>query len=378
MTNKLIGFIRYLIIPALAALLCFLLLETAADTAGWTVVEWFTKVFTVTRLAPDTYGNMTEITEVDWYSVKRFILAAALVVFFVGTLIIMVVSDRRKRRLMQRSDRKAAEYMQRFILNGEPLPAEIPEEYAQVFAKISETRYEMERRAAALNDEARRKNELITYLAHDLKTPLTSVIGYLDLLRTEPELPEAQRAKFIETAARKAERLEELTSELFEMTRFDLSNIELQKENIDLSLLLEQTVSEFEPLLAENGLTADAAVSPGVRLFCDADKLERVIDNLIRNAIKYSYRGSVIRIALSQSEGQIRLIFENHGKTIPPAKLERIFEQFYRADPSRSSATGGSGLGLAIAKRLTEAHGGTITAYSENELVRFTVILPRQ
>lgn len=137
-----------------------------------------------------------------------------------------------------------------------------------------------------------------------------------------------------------------------------------------------QITYEFNPILAEKGLEWDLQIAEDIEIVCDADKLERAIDNLIRNAVNYSYPNTKIFISLTQTSDGIRICVQNKGHTIPPEKLERIFEQFYRLDASRSSDTGGAGLGLAIAKEIVELHHGTIAAYSENDNVQFIIQLP--
>lgn len=232
-------------------------------------------------------------------------------------------------------------------------------------------------RSAMLAKEAeQRKNDLIVYLAHDLKTPLTSVIGYLTLLVDEPQISEQLRTRYAGIALNKAQRLEELINEFFDITRFNLSSLTLEKERINISRMLEQLMSEFEPLLREKGLFWQADVEKDVELLCDPDKLQRVFDNLIRNAAGYSYPETAIWLTLKKQEGEVVVSVKNRGKTIPPEKLERIFEQFFRLDSSRASATGGAGLGLAIAKEITVLHGGSIRAESAEESITFTVTLP--
>ena len=221
-----------------------------------------------------------------------------------------------------------------------------------------------------------RKNDLIVYLAHDLKTPLTSVIGYLTLLQDEPQISADLRARYTGIALDKALRLEDLVNEFFDITRFNLTALTLELERIDLTRMLSQIVSEFTPILAEKGLFWQTDLVPGVELVCDPDKLERVLDNLIRNAINYSYENSAISLAMSAQAESVQIVVKNHGRTIPPDKLGRIFEQFFRLDSSRSSSTGGAGLGLAISKEIVELHHGTIHAASENESIAFTVRLP--
>ncbi|MCI9667011.1 MAG: vancomycin resistance histidine kinase VanS [Angelakisella sp.] len=233
-------------------------------------------------------------------------------------------------------------------------------------------------RAAAVAKEAeQRKNDLIVYLAHDLKTPLTSVIGYLTLLRDEEEISPRLREKYTGIALDKALRLEDLVNEFFDITRFNLTTLTLEPERTNLSRMLEQMVSEFSPVLQEKELSWETAISQDVEISCDRDKLQRVLDNLIRNAVSYSAPGTAILVAMEPEGNEAVLRLQNHGRTIPPEKLCHIFEQFYRVDSSRASATGGAGLGLAIAKEIVELHGGSITAKSEQESVLFTVRLPK-
>ena len=152
------------------------------------------------------------------------------------------------------------------------------------------------RSAMHAREAEQRKNDLIVYLAHDLKTPLTSIIGYLTLLRDEPELSPAMRAKYTGIALDKAERLETLINEFFEITRFSLTHLTLQREEVNLTRMLEQVTFEFQPVLAEMDLVWDLSLPPDVVVVCDPDKLERVFDNLLRNANNYSYPGTLIRV----------------------------------------------------------------------------------
>ena len=227
----------------------------------------------------------------------------------------------------------------------------------------------------AVKETEQRKNDLIMYLAHDLKTPLSSVIGYLTLLHDEGEISPALRERYLGIALDKAERLEDLINEFFEITRFNLSEIALQYSRIDLTRLLEQLIFEFQPMLKDKNLTCTLHAPENIMLRCDADKLQRVFDNLLRNAVLYSYPDTEITITAEPQDKQIVIRFKNHGDTIPADKLSRIFEQFYRLDAARSTR-GGAGLGLAIAKQIVELHGGRIDAESAEERIEFTVTLP--
>ena len=244
---------------------------------------------------------------------------------------------------------------------------------------LNKVKSAVDRNARAAKEAEQRKNDLIVYLAHDLKTPLTSVIGYLTLLRDEQQISEELREKYLSITLEKAERLEDLINEFFEITRFNLSNLTLEKSRVNLTRMLEQLTFEFQPMLDEKHLTCRLDAPKDVMIVCDAGKLQRVFDNLLRNAVNYSYEDEEIVFSVNYAKdqkGMLCITCTNRGVTIPPEKLSRIFEQFYRLDTARTTKSGGAGLGLAIAKEIVELHGGTITAYSAEEVIRFEIQLP--
>lgn len=253
---------------------------------------------------------------------------------------------------------------------------QLPEPLKEVENRMNQTKVNILKNERIAREAEQRKNDLVTYLAHDLKTPITSVIGYLTLLQDEPQISDELRAKYTGIALNKAERLEELINEFFDITRFNLSKLTLEVERINLSRMLEQIASEFYPILAEKELEWRTEIAPDIEILCDSDKLERVFDNLIRNAVNYSYVKTDIFLSMQQRDDTVEIFVRNKGKTIPPEKLERIFEQFFRLDSARSSKTGGTGLGLAISKEIVELHGGSIKAESADESISFTVELP--
>lgn len=221
-----------------------------------------------------------------------------------------------------------------------------------------------------------KKNEIIMYLAHDIRTPLTTVIGYLSLLHEAPDMPENQKEKYIKVALDKADRLEKLINELFEVTKYNAHTVVLKRETVDLHCLIAQVIDEIYPTLFANGNTVVFKADDDLSVTGDPEKLARVFSNLLRNAAAYSYSKTEISISAKKSDRNIQIIFENHGKTIPPEQLDSIFEKFSRLDEARLSDTGGAGLGLSIAEEIIHLHGGTITASSKNETISFMIMLP--
>lgn len=250
-------------------------------------------------------------------------------------------------------------------------------ELREVEQHMNEIQFQIHQNQRLAKEAEQRKNDLVVYLAHDLKTPLTSVIGYLTLLKEEGEISPRLREKYLSISLEKAERLEELVNEFFEITRFNLTHLELETVTVSLKRMLEQIVYEFHPMLSEKQMACQMEIIPEeLKITCDTDKMQRVFDNLLRNAVLYGYEGSTIEIRAWAKEEQLHIRMENHGATISQEKLERIFEQFYRLDTARQSRTGGAGLGLAIAKEIVERHGGRIKAESQNEKTVFTIEIP--
>ncbi len=262
------------------------------------------------------------------------------------------------------------------ILNASDEPVTLDSELEPMARKLSELKQKLARREMEAAESEQRKNELVVYLAHDLKTPLTSVIAYLTMLDEHPDMALEERAKYTHITLEKAVRLGELINEFFEITRFNLQDIVLEKEPLNLTILLEQLADESYGMLSEKKMTCAVDVEEDLIVYGDPDKLARVFDNLLRNAAAYSYEETEILIQARCGGGVVTIIFTNTGPQIPQKKLEMIFEKFYRMDDARSSRTGGAGLGLAIARQIVELHEGTITAASDSRHTRFIVTLP--
>lgn len=252
----------------------------------------------------------------------------------------------------------------------------LPPEMVEVEKKLNHFKTEAIKNERLARENEQKKDELIVYLAHDIKTPLTSMIGYLSLLSEIKDMPQEQRNRYIDIALDKSYRLEYLINELFDVARFNSEKIVLEKEEINLNLMLEQIADDFYPTLKEMNKKINFTSDEKTILYADHDKLSRVFNNLIKNAVNYSKENTDIDISILNKENQATVKITNKGKQIPKEKLDKIFEKFYRLDSSRTSKTGGSGLGLAIAKEIVELHGGRIYAESDMKETTFSVILP--
>jgi two-component system, OmpR family, sensor histidine kinase VanS len=261
------------------------------------------------------------------------------------------------------------------LIQNEDKQIELSAELGFMEQKLNTLKQTLEKREQDAKLAERRKNEVVMYLAHDIKTPLTSVIGYLSLLDEAPDMPAKQKEKYVRIALDKASRLEQLVDEFFEITRYNLQTISLTKKHIDLYYMLVQMTDEFYPLLASNRKQVVLHAPEDLTVYGDPDKLARVFNNILKNAVAYSEDNSVIEITAGLSGDKVSIVFKNTG-SIPKDKLATIFEKFYRLDDARSSDTGGAGLGLAIAKEIVVQHGGQIYAESDGNCTTFTVELP--
>lgn len=365
---------RAVFVSIIFVLAFFYLMDTLWNGA---FVDWFTRNYMVTYMEySEEFGEEIPVTKPEWGSLKVLILRLVLMAAVGGPVIVAaaagIYAKIREKETIKDAGRMFQEYM-----NGDRDASEVfPEEYAEVAAQMTEIKAAMQRHEQIIRDEASRKNDLIAYLAHDLKTPLTSVIGYLSLLDEAPDMPEKQKEKYVKISLDKAVRLERLINEFFEITRYNLQQMELEEECIDLYYMLLQMADEFYPLLKSHENSISLRVDEDLTIYGDSEKLARVFNNILKNAIAYSYPDTAIEIWTQKAAGEIQIYFRNKGRTIPAQRLETIFDKFFRLDESRGTHTGGAGLGLAIAKEIVHLHGGKIWAASEKELTTFCVILP--
>ena len=231
-------------------------------------------------------------------------------------------------------------------------------------------------------ESERTKNELITNVAHDLRTPLTSIIGYLELLAGNTKIPLDMQHKYIEIAYGKARRLEKLIEDLFGFTKLNYGKISMHVAQVDVVKLLGQLLEEAYPNFVEKNLSYDLQSNiPAKIITADGNLLARLFDNLIGNAIKYGADGKRVLVKIHGDDDVVTVSVTNYGYVIPPDELPLIFNKFYRVEQSRSSSTGGTGLGLAIVRQVMEEHKGTITidtapGRGTTMLLRFPTITP--
>lgn len=360
-----------------------ILLQTVLVTALTVLVGGFLLNYVIDGIYNDTFANafvkvmmafhMEEQTAIDLYwqligDNKIFFMILGFLLLF--ALFFYVALSKMTTYLDQVGDGIEN------ILSESTEPIHLITELKPIEIRLNEIKATIKRQELEAVESEKRKNDLVLFLAHDLKTPLTSVVAYLTMLDSHPDMPVEERAKYTHISLEKAIRLGELINEFFDITKFNLQNMELEPVELNLTMMLEQIADELYGVLQEKKLTCEVEVQENLEVYGDPDKLARVFDNLLRNAIAYCYEGTTIRIEAHEKRRDVEIIFTNEGKKIPGSKLQTIFERFYRLDNSRSTETGGAGLGLAIAKEIVELHYGRIIAKSDESYTRFIVTLP--
>ena len=320
-------------------------------------------------ISPEVYNNFREF----FYSITnvRTLIIPILIIWVIGTLVLLY---RLLKKVFGYIDEvgKATED----LVNKDVEYIELPDELEEIKNRMNHLKRESEKNEKLAKENEEKKDELIVYLAHDIKTPLTSMIGYLSILDEIDDMPKKKQKNYISIALDKSYRLEDLINELFDVARFNSEKIVLEKEELNLNLMLEQIIDDFYPTLREVNKSITLNYDEPISINGDPDKLSRVFNNLIKNAISYSKEESEIVINLKKDNNNAIVEVINKGKQISKEKLSKIFEKFYRLDSARTSRTGGSGLGLAIAKDIVELHNGTIIAESNEEETTFRVTLP--
>ncbi len=355
--------------------ICLIILILVDDGLNGSFADWFYHTFMIEETKISLMDGREILIQPDWKKLKRFLVG----LFITGTMGISFLTWAVAYFNGKKKTKETISFLADVVYQFGKTEKEthpLPKEYAEIEIQLARLRTYIQKNQRMMESEMQRKNDLITFLAHDLKTPLASVIGYLSLLDEVPDLPLELRAKYTGITLEKAYRLEQLINEFFDIIRFNFQTIIVNYERIHLSYMLEQMADEFFPLLDPFGKTVKVKAKEDLILWGDADKMARVFNNILKNAAAYSYENTTIDIEAYKEDKNIVITFSNKGNPIPGQKLETIFEKFYRLDSSRSSQTGGAGLGLAIAKEIVTAHQGEIHVRSKMEKTVFTVKLP--
>jgi len=264
-----------------------------------------------------------------------------------------------------------------FSEGAEKIEVRRQDEIGEIAIQVNRMSEKIDTLMRSERDVLQANKDMITCVAHDLRTPLTSVIGYLQLAADMEKFSEQERHKYAEIAMRKANRLQGLIEELFSYTKLMSGEITLHKSEIDIVKLVEQMVEEFYPQFCENNLEYELSQNVSSCIInADGELMARAVQNLISNAIKYGKDGKRVFVEVEKFEKEIQVRVTNFGLIIPKESLERIFERFYRVEDSRSMQTGGTGLGLNIARQIVVLHGGMIKVESDIDGTIFTIALP--
>ncbi|WP_322183779.1 sensor histidine kinase [Neglectibacter caecimuris] len=377
MKSKLTILIRLFVLLAVGFAVCSALYFLVDHVFDGAFVSWFEENFFITEshyYPADGTGETWSF--LSWPKLKPVLLG----VFIAGNLfwlaVVFLVSRLAAARREQQTVTDISRRLRVYLDGNADIAQVFPGSQAELSVQIAQLKAALLQNERTLKEEATRRNDLVAYLAHDLKTPLTSVIGYLSLLDEAPDMPREQRANYTRITLEKAYRLEKMINEFFEITRYNLQQILIQKEPVDLYYLLVQLTDELLPALEAHGNTVVLKAGESLQISGDADKLARAIGNVLKNAAAYSYPNTEILLSAEETADSVILRCTNRGKTIPKERLGLLFEKFYRLDEARTTSAGGAGLGLAIAKEIIALHGGTIFADSSDDAVTFTIILP--
>lgn len=373
------------------------------------------QVYSGTNDSGDIEYAVRDLT--TYFFIKSFKIPVFLCLYFIGILLILLSILNKSFRYFDILTSSVAQ-----LITNKNANVVLPDDLSIVRSELNEIKSQSLIAEHNAHREEERKNELVAYLAHDIKTPLTSIMGYTSLLKEAPDLPINQRIQYAEISYEKAEHLEGLIDELFEITRYNLQSIPIERENLNVALFCQQISDEFYPEASKKDLSIVVEASDELMVFADPEKLARAVSNVIRNALAYAEKGSKVYLraqkctysldqnqrncgeetnsfncvayttnaftntsvdgvapntvkTIRKNEG-IVISVQNNGKEISQTHLQSIFEKFFREDQARSTNKGGAGLGLAIAKEIMVAHGGSISATSEHGVTTFLLCLP--
>ena len=320
------------------------LLQTLLVTALTVLVGGFLLNYVIDGIYNDSFArifvdilmdfHVEEETAIDWYwkligDNKTFYMIVGFLLLFAAFFYIALSK-------MTRYVDQIGDGIENIVSDSNE-PIHLITELKPIEIRLNEIKATIRRQELEAAEGEKKKNDLVIFLAHDLKTPLTSIVAYLSMLESHPEMPEEERAKYTHIALEKSLRLGELINEFFDITRYNLQQIELEPIEINLSFMLEQLADELYGVLQEKRLSCRVNVEENLVVYGDPDKLARVFDNILRNAIAYCYEDTSIEIEAQETGGKVEITFTNRGDRIPGDMLQTIFEKFYRVDGSRST-----------------------------------------
>lgn len=252
------------------------------------------------------------------------------------------------------------------------------DEVAELCKSINIMSLELKEKFDRERENEKIKNDLISNVSHDLRNPLTSLIGYLEIIKNKQYKDEKTMEEYIKSSYNTSIKMKKLINELFEYTKLYDLDFKLNKQKINLSPIINQLAGEYIPIFEQNDLLLELKNEhEELNANIDVDRFIRVLDNLLSNALKYAYRGSAVLIQTKKMEEKIKITVENKGDNIPKEDLDRIFDKFYKIDKSRKNSLNGSGIGLSIAKKIVELHGGKIWVESVENKISFNVLIEK-
>ena len=368
--------IKTLILSVVAMAFIFIFIYIANNILDSFLGDWIIDKFTVKSYHYYPEGKAGYEYNIDKEKLKlvirNIIIIFILSIFIIAYVVSLITSNIAKKRNIT----YISSILENHLNENEYNSNGLGKEYVELSNAIYKINNEKLKNEQIIKEENIKKNELISYLAHDLKTPLTVIIGYLDILKQFDDMTQLHKNKCIDSALAEANRLESLINEFFEITRYNLNSIKLEKTNTDIEYMLTQMSDEFYPLLIEKNLVIELDLADGIFINIDVEKMARVFSNLIKNAINYSYIGTKIVISSKLVDGKYTVKISSKGDNISENDIERIFDKFYRVEQSRNSSTGGAGLGLSIAKEIILLHNGSIEVESKDNINSFIVNIP--
>ena len=326
----------------------------AAAVAGiGTVFLWLiVDIFLNGKIREFTYNELLEHFSQGWESLRLFFYFVFAIMLFVVVIIYILIPQIYIEKIKKSETKKIKRLIIDFFENNS---------FNSIDPDYSDLKEILLAQKLRLDESEIKRNEMISNIAHDLKTPLTSILGYLMLLNDEEELPKNIRKKYTRISVEKAEQLNTLVSEFFELSQYTFEDVSIVKSEIDINQLIEQLIDEFYPVLKETNHEIVFQSQSNLRISADGNKICRALENIIKNAIYHSIPQTTIEIRLENLKNQATIKVSNESDYISTNQLSKLFERSYRIDESRNF-NGNGGLGLPIAKKIVEAHSGQIHA----------------